>query len=150
MIHNEEMSDVQWRTNHCTTHTYAHLPKPARTGGPRCDDRNTINAILFVLTTGCRWADDMSPIQYGSKSTTAHLRLFSELQQKGIWKKKKILPDLTKTACHKQNRISLQKISVDSSSSSIPAKKVGNVVVGFDGFKRITGTKIQNVVSRTK
>ncbi len=49
----------------------SHLPKPARTGHPRCDDRSTINGILFVLTTGCRWAD-MSD-RYGSKST-AHLR----------------------------------------------------------------------------
>lgn len=34
-----------------------HLPKPARTGRPRADDRTMINAIIFVLTTGCRWID---------------------------------------------------------------------------------------------
>jgi len=56
------------------------------------------------------------PKKYGSKSA-AHLR-FSELQQKGIWKK--ILSNLIKSA-HKQNKINLQKISVDS--SSISAKK---------------------------
>ena len=46
---------------------------------PRCNDRITINGILFVLSVGCRWEE--MPAQYGSKST-AHLR-FSELQQKG-------------------------------------------------------------------
>ena len=64
-----------------------------------------------------RWAD--MPIQYGSKST-AHLR-FSELQQKGVWKK--ILSNLIKLA-HKQEKISLQNISIDS-SSSIATKKMG-------------------------
>ena len=107
MIH-KEMSDVQWNT------IVKHLPKPAKTGRPRCDDRTTINGILFVLTTGCRWAD--MPDKYGSKST-AHLR-FQELQQKGVWKK--ILSKLIKLA-HKQGKLNLQKISIDS--SSIAAKK---------------------------
>ena len=76
MIH-KEMTDSQWNT------IVKHLPKPAKTGRPRCNDRITINGILFVLSVGCRWEEIAA--QYGSKST-AHLR-FSELQQKGIWKK---------------------------------------------------------------
>ena len=104
MIH-KEISDSQWNT------IVSHLPKPAKTGRPRNDDRDIINGILFVLSVGCRWEE--LPKKYGSKST-AHLR-FQELQQKGIWKK--ILSSLIKTA-HKQNKINLQKISVDSSSIS--------------------------------
>ena len=65
MIH-KEMSDVQWNT------IAPQLPKPAKTRRPRNNDRNIINGILFILTTGCRWAD--MPDKYGSKST-AHLRL---------------------------------------------------------------------------
>ncbi len=109
MIH-KEISDAQWST------IAPQLPKPAKTGRPRRDDRTTVNGILFVLTTGCRWAD--MPDKYGSKST-AHLR-FQELQQKGIWKK--ILSKLIKSA-RRQGRIDLQKISIDS--SSIAAKKGG-------------------------
>ncbi len=85
----QELTDKQWDI------IKPHIPKPATTGRPRNDDRTIINGILFILTTGCRWAD--MPIQYGSKST-AHLR-FSELQQKGMWKK--ILSKLIKSA-HKQ------------------------------------------------
>ena len=107
MIH-KEISDAQWNT------IVKYLPKPAKTGRPRCEDRVTINGILFVLTTGCRWAD--MPDKYGSKST-AHLR-FQELQQKGVWKK--VLSKLIKLA-HKQGKLNLQKISIDS--SSIAAKK---------------------------
>ena len=91
-----------------------HLPKPARTGRPRADDRNTVNEILFVGITGCRWTE--MPQMYDSKST-AHRRLQS-WQQQGIWKK--ILSAAVKSA-HRSGRLQLQKISVDS--SSIPAKK---------------------------
>ena len=107
MIH-KEITDKQWKT------IVKHLPKPARTGRPRCDDRTTINGILFVLTVGCRWEE--LPEKYGSKST-AHLRL-QDWQQKGVWKK--ILSKLIKSA-YKQNKINLRYISVDS--SSIPNKK---------------------------
>ena len=44
--------------------------------------------------------------------STAHLRL-QDWQQKGVWKK--ILSEIIKSA-HKQNKINLQKISIDSSS----------------------------------
>ncbi len=81
------------------------------------------------------------PDRYGSKSTV--YPGFSELQQKGIWKR--ILSELIKSA-HRQEKISLQKISVDS--SSIAAKKGGDKT-GYDGFKKILGTKIHVAVDRT-
>ena len=106
MIH-KEITDKQWKT------IEKYLPKPARTGRPRCDDRTTINGILFVaITVGCRW-DRTYLYKYGSKSTV-HLRL-QDWQQKGVWKK--ILSGIIKPA-HKQNKISLENISVDSSSIS--------------------------------
>jgi len=104
----QEITDSQWNT------IQLHLSKPAKTGRPRADDRTTINAIIFVLVTGCRWTE--LPATYGSKST-AHRR-FQDMQQKGIWKK--ILVAAIKSA-HKTGKLNLQKISVDS--SSIAAKK---------------------------
>jgi len=106
-----ELSDKQWNM------ISKHLPKPAKTGRPRCDDRNTINGIIYVLISGCRWRE--MPEKYGSKSTV-HLR-FQNLQEQGTWKK--ILTGAIRSA-HKTNKINLQKISVDS--STIPAKKVDN------------------------
>ena len=104
----QELTDSQWKM------IKQHLPPPAKTGRPRCDDRTTVNGIIYVLISGCRWSE--MPRRYGSKST-AHLRLQS-WQQKNIWKK--ILSCAIKSA-HKSGKINLQKISVDS--SSIPAKK---------------------------
>jgi len=104
----QELSDKQWDM------IESHLPKHARTGRPRSNDRMTINGIMFVLITGCRWNE--MPERYGSKST-AHRRL-QTWQQNNIWKK--ILSGAIKSA-HKSSKINLQKISVDS--STISAKK---------------------------
>jgi transposase len=57
------------------------LPPPARTGRPRADDRRTIEAILYVLITGCRWQD--LPREYGAP-TTAWRRL-RRWGQEGVW-----------------------------------------------------------------
>ena len=104
----QELTDKQWNM------IKTHIPKPAKTGRPRDDDRRIINGIIYVLISGCRWSE--MPTKYGDDST-ANRRLNS-WQQKGVWKR--ILSGLIKTA-HKQGKISLQKISVDS--STIPAKK---------------------------
>ena len=103
-----ELNDNQWKS------IIPHLPKPASTGRPRSNDRTTIHGIIYVLISGCRWAE--MPKICGDDST-ANLRLH-KWQQKGIWKK--ILRCAIKSA-HKSGKINLQKISIDS--SSIPAKK---------------------------
>jgi transposase len=59
------------------------LPPPARTGRPRADDRRTIEGILYVLITGCRWQD--LPSEYGAP-TTAWRRL-KRWGEEGIWER---------------------------------------------------------------
>ena len=127
-----QVMQFQETTNRQWSMMESHLPKSARTVHSGCDDRTTINGIIYVLISGCRWAE--MPKRYGSKSS-AKKRL-QDGQQKGVWKK--ILKCITASA-NKSGKLNLQKISVDS--SSISAKK-GRDVIGFDGFKRITGIKI--------
>src|SRR5690348_18069352 len=57
------------------------LPPPARTGRPRADDRRTIEGILYVLTTGCRWQD--LPREYGAPTTV--WRRLRRLGEDGVW-----------------------------------------------------------------
>jgi transposase len=57
------------------------LPPKASTGRPRADDRGTLNGILYVLTTGCRWMD--MPREYGSHKTA--WRRLKEWQERGVW-----------------------------------------------------------------
>lgn len=107
----QELSDKQWNM------IESHLPKHASTGRPRCNDRTTINGIIYVLIAGCRWSE--MPKRYGDDST-ANRRL-NKWQQKGIWQK--ILSAAIKSA-NSSGKLNLQKISIDS--SSVPAKKGAN------------------------
>jgi transposase len=47
----EELSDDLW------SFMRPHLPPQLSVGRKRVDDRKTIDAILYVLITGCRWLD---------------------------------------------------------------------------------------------
>ncbi|HEX6541957.1 MAG TPA: IS5 family transposase [Ktedonobacterales bacterium] len=58
------------------------LPPPARTGGPRADDRRTIDGILYVLITGCRWQD--LPREYGTPTTV--WRRLKRWDEERIWR----------------------------------------------------------------
>lgn len=58
------------------------MPTHAATGRPRADDRRTLNGILYVLSTGCRW-EDLPPERYGS-GKTCWLR-FKTWRKEGLW-----------------------------------------------------------------
>lgn len=59
------------------------LPPPARTGRPRADDRRTVEGILYVLITGCRWQD--LPREYGAPTTV--WRRLKRWGEGGIWER---------------------------------------------------------------
>jgi hypothetical protein len=59
----------------------ALLPSRARTGRPRADDRQVLEAILYKQRTGCAWA--ALPAELGD-GATAHRR-WREWQAAGLW-----------------------------------------------------------------
>src|SRR5215470_2259828 len=59
------------------------LPPPARTGRPRANDRRTVEGILYVLITGCRWQD--LPREYGAPTTV--WRRLKGWGEEGIWER---------------------------------------------------------------
>src|SRR6476620_9641986 len=71
----KRLSDQQWQV------IEPLLPHPKPMGRPRADDRRTLDAILFVLRSGCRWED--LPPELGS-STTAWRRL-KGWEEQGVW-----------------------------------------------------------------
>ncbi|OFV67474.1 MAG: transposase [Candidatus Syntrophoarchaeum caldarius] len=71
----EELTEKEWEL------IEPLLPPPAPTGRPRADDKKTLNAILYVLTTGCRWMD--MPGEYGSYVTT--WRRLKRWEEEGVW-----------------------------------------------------------------
>jgi putative transposase len=77
-----DLTDKQWDT---IKHV---IPKPKsnnRKGGrpPVYTRREIVNAILYVLTSGCRWID--LPHDLPKKSIA--WKFFDTLSAKGVWKK---------------------------------------------------------------
>jgi transposase len=56
------------------------LPDKVR-GVPRADDRKVISGIVYVLKSGCRWAD--APPEYGPRNTLYNR--FVRWAEKGYW-----------------------------------------------------------------
>lgn len=59
------------------------LPPPRRAGRPRADDRRTLEGILYVLRTGCRWQD--MPPEYGCPATC--WRRLTRWEADGTWER---------------------------------------------------------------
>jgi transposase len=76
-MHRIHLTDRQW------AFIQPLLPPPARTGRPRADDRRTIDAILSILITGCRWQD--LPREYGAPTTA--WRCLKHWGEVGIWER---------------------------------------------------------------
>jgi transposase len=95
------------------------LPRTNRRGRRRADDRRTINGILYVLKTGCRWKD--MPREYGGKTTC--WRRLVRWQREGVWIRvlRVLLGQLGK-----RGRLKLSHGILDASFA--PAKKGGVVL----------------------
>jgi transposase len=106
-----ELSDKQWDSiKPCIP------PQPA-VGRKRADDRKTINGILYVLMTGCRWHD--MPRCYGAYQTA--WRRLKWWSREGVWNN--ILATAQEHA-YKIGRLNLEIVAVDS--TLIDSKKVAS------------------------
>jgi transposase len=105
-----ELRDEQWEL------VQPLLPPRARTGRPRAEDRRTLNGILYVLTTGCRWMD--MPREYGSYKTA--WRRLKEWQEGGVWEG---LWQRLLEAGYRQGEVGLEAVAVDA--TTVEAKKGG-------------------------
>jgi transposase len=95
------------------------LPAPARTGRPRADDRRTIDGIIYVLITGCRWQD--LPREYGAPTTVwRRLRRWGEA---GVWER---VWRAALAALDQQGKLDWSMAFLDGSFA--PAKKGGDRV----------------------
>lgn len=106
-----ELSDEQWTVIEPLT-----PKKQSKRGRPRADERTTLNGILYVLKTGCAWAD--MPRQYGSPSTC--WRRLNEWSQDETWERiwRTLLGQLDA-----QSKIEWAQAFLDG--SFVPAKKGG-------------------------
>jgi transposase len=82
-----DVTDAQW------DYLKRRLPRPARTGRPRADEREVLNGMLDVLHTGCRWEDMPHDIRASPK--TCNRRLL-EYQRRRVWQR--LVAELMKAA----------------------------------------------------
>jgi len=85
------------------------LPEKASTGRPRNDDRATVNGILFVLSTGCRW-EDLPPERYGSGKTCWYR--FNQWRKHGLWN---AIAGVLLLELNRQRKINLANAYLDAS-----------------------------------
>lgn len=79
------------------------IPRPARTGRPRADEREVLNGIWYVLHTGCRWEDRPHDIRASPKTCN---RRWLESQRRRGWQRP--VAELRKEA-HRRGRLNLKK-----------------------------------------
>lgn len=116
----EELTNKQWEF------IKPLLPPQPIVGRKRADDRKTINGILFVLHSGCRWRD--MPKSYGSYVTA--WRRLKRWSEEGVWER--ILTSIRDLA-YRSGNLRLDVIAIDS--SFVEAKK---------GAKMSSTTDIRN------
>lgn len=78
LVRFEELTDDHWKL------LVPSIPTPAYTGRPRADDRSTINGILYVLMSGCRWMDiclqSMAPTkQFGNGTRSGVSKVYGKI-----------------------------------------------------------------------
>jgi transposase len=121
MMRFAELSDKQW------DFIKPYLPPQPIVGRKRANDQKTINGILYVLITGCRWHD--MPRRYGSYQTA--WRRLNRWSREGVWSR--ILAAAQEKA-YSLGKLNLEIVSVDS--TLIDSKKVEtsqNTMVTRDG-----------------
>jgi transposase len=121
-------------TEHQWAFIQPFLPPPARTGRPRANDRRTIEGILYVLITGCRWQD--LPHEYGAPTTVwRRLKRWGEI---GVWER------LWRAALEQLDRTGRLDWSISFLDGSFVPAKNGGAGVGLT--RKGKGTKWMLVV----
>ncbi|WP_363321572.1 IS5 family transposase [Polycladomyces subterraneus] len=106
-----ELTDQQWKIIEPLI-----PPRKPGAGRPPADPRKTLNGILYVLKTGCPWAD--MPRKYGSPTTC--WRRLHQWTEDGTWERiwKALLSQLDA-----QSKIEWAQAFLDG--SFVPSKKGG-------------------------
>ena len=101
-IHDSDLTDKEWEK------IKPLLPPPKKTGRKRSNDRETINGIIYVLSTGIRWND--MPKYYPSGVTC--WRRLRDWEEEGAWKK---IQELVLEELYKRGKLNLTNAYLDSS-----------------------------------
>lgn len=118
------------------------MPPRSRVGRPRKTDlRDVIDAIFYILVSGCQWR--MLPKDFPPRSTVQ--RYFYDWRNSGLWKK--INRRLVKLERRRQGRRATPTTGIIDSQSAKTTETPGPR--GFDMAKRVKGRKRHIVTDTT-
>jgi putative transposase len=136
-IYDSDLTDAQWGS-------IASLIPPAKAGGrPRTTDmRATVNAIFFLVRSGCHWRT-LDPIPQFPPWQTVYT-YFGAWRSRGIWKK-------IHYHLYQQARVAMERTPEPSllviDTQSIKTTKMAAIKSrGYDGGKKVKGRKRVMVV----
>lgn len=132
-----ELSNQQWK------HPEKLVPMPKKQvdgpGRTPLDLREVINAILYVMRSGCSWG--LLPNDYPNHKSVYHY--YNTWSREGIWEKihVKLVKKVRKKAGRKKRPTASCIDSQSRSADAVKTTQVGGLERGFDAGKCIKGRK---------